>query len=355
MLNNNLFKQIKLYLRSNQQFPIKILTKLVNMLDLNLKIINDFIIKIKKSIIKNNNEFIYKQYKNSKGTTQFGDYGYISGGYNGSYLSSIEKLQFSTDTNSTCINVLSLAKNNLSACNSTTYGYFGGGYPGIGNGVSHIDSLNFSNDNVQLLTNFIHKNYYSSSANSSQAGYFYGGYGNNLISTISKLMFTNNATSQLIDYLSQSKRSLTACNSSVAGYIGGGRNPSVINTIEKHVFDTETLSIVTNLQTVRCDLSSFNSSTYGYFVGGHNSSSIEQLDFTSNNIITMTAVLSRSTYYHCSCNNSTNGYITGFYNKDVYFSNIDKYLFSNDSVSTLAATLNGSRTAAAACQIGDFY
>jgi len=66
MLNNNLFKQIELYLRSNQQFPIEILTELSNMSDWDLKITNDFIIRVKNSIAKNNIEFIYKQYENIK-------------------------------------------------------------------------------------------------------------------------------------------------------------------------------------------------------------------------------------------------------------------------------------------------
>jgi len=303
----------------------------------------------------------------SSNTTIFGDYGYIGGGYNieasegNEYLSSIEKLQFSTNINSICINVLSSSKDHLSACNSTTYGYFGNGYTGSGNGLSHIDSLNFSNDSVQLLTNYIYECYDLSAANSSQNGYFYGGYNDiNFLSTISKLVFFDNTTLQLTNYLSQAKLGSAACNSSVAGYIGGGIIGDYVTTIEKQIFSTETLSIVSNLQMDRYCLSSFNSSTYGYFAGGHSDSygvqsSIERLDFTSNSIATMTAVLSRSTYFHCSCNNSTNGYITGFRYSGTYFSNIDKYVFSNDSVSTLAATLNITRSVVAACQIGDFY
>jgi len=157
--------------------------------------------------------------------------GYIGGGYNGNNLSSIEKLQFSTDTNFTCTSVLSSIRSDLSACNSTTYGYFGGGGDrnNVGSDVvSHIDSLNFSNDSVQLLTNYIHTNRQSAAANSSQIGYFYGGLINSssIFSTISKLMFTNNTTSQLTNYLSQTNCALSACNSSVAGYIGGGSNYS---------------------------------------------------------------------------------------------------------------------------------
>jgi len=105
-------------------------------------------------------------------------------------------------------------------------------------------------------------------------------------------------------------------------------------------------------------LTSFNSSTYGYFAGGRGSgtSSIERLDFTSNSIAMMTAVLSRSCRWPCSCNSSTSGYITSLsYNESDYFSDIDKYLFSSDVIQTLVATLNTIRRGSAACQTGDFY
>jgi len=158
--------------------------------------------------------------------------------------------------------------------------------------------------------------------------------------------------------LSQTKCASSACNSSVAGYIGGGHTSGNVSTIEKQTFDTEISSIVAYLQLSRESLSSFNSSTYGYFAGGYGSnllSSIERLDFTSNSIAMMTITLNQSSKYHCSCNNSTNGYITGFYNNCYFITTIDKYLFSNNSISTLAATLNTTRAWLAACQIGDFY
>jgi len=324
-----------------------------------------------RSPFSNNSDYVGGGSGGSGGTASFGDYGYIGGGTIGigymnnndiDILYSIEKLQFSTDINFNRINRLMMAVCNLSACNSTTYGYFGcAGNQGYGH--SYIDSLNFSNDSVQLLTNYIYDLYSSSSANSSQAGYFYGGINNRgaiITPIISRLIFSDNTTSQLTNCLSQSKYELSACNSSVAGYIGGGANHNDVSTIEKQIFSTEIVSIIANLQYGRSALSSFNSSTYGYFAGGSFSSFIERFDFTSNNIITMTTAFNMQSKYHCSCNNSTAGYTTGFYfgqyNGNMICSSIiDKYLFSNDSKSILATKLNTSRTAAAACQIGDFY
>jgi hypothetical protein len=76
---------------------------------------------------------------------------YFGGGYGsaGSNVDKIDKYRFSDD-NVSAGHVLSAAKYGLAACNSSTIGYFGGGYAADYTNV--VDKYTFSNDEVAAGT-----------------------------------------------------------------------------------------------------------------------------------------------------------------------------------------------------------
>ena len=83
-------------------------------------------------------------------------YGYFGGGYAPPAVprvnrSTIDRLDFSTETVTTPSPKLSQSKSYLAATSSSSYGYFGGGY-GPTAGISTIDRLDFSTETVTTPT-----------------------------------------------------------------------------------------------------------------------------------------------------------------------------------------------------------
>jgi hypothetical protein len=96
----------------------------------------------------------------------------------------------------------------------------------------------------------------------------------------------------------------------------------------------------------------FNIYEAGYFAGGNNGSYqsfIDKLLFSNESRSTLTATLSRSVINQSTCNSSLDGYFAGGYDGSNCYSFIDKLLFSNDSRSTLAVILSQSVRAPSAC------
>jgi hypothetical protein len=104
--------------------------------------------------------------------------------------------------------------------------------------------------------------------------------------------------------------------------------------------------------------SACNSTLAGYFAGGYNNngniyySFIDKLLFSDESRSTLSTVLSQSVYGQSACNSTLTGYFAGGYN-DSEQDFIDKLLFSDDSRSTLSATLSRSLCWQSACQSGD--
>jgi hypothetical protein len=89
----------------------------------------------------------------------------------------------------------------------------------------------------------------------------------------------------------------------------------------------------------------------GYFAGGygyHDQRFIDKLLFSDESRSTLAATLSRSIDSQSACNSTLVGYFAGGYGDD-YQSYIDKLLFSNESQTTLTATLSQSIYASSAC------
>jgi hypothetical protein len=92
----------------------------------------------------------------------------------------------------------------------------------------------------------------------------------------------------------------------------------------------------------------------GYFAGGRSDtvyySFIDKLLFSNESRTTLAATLSQSILYQSACNSSLAGYFAGGYNSgDIYHNFIDKLLFSNDSRTTLTVTLSYTVSGQSAC------
>jgi hypothetical protein len=235
-----------------------------------------------------------------------GLYGYFGGGTTSSVnFSTIDRLDFSTETVTTPGPKLSASKDGIAATSSSSYGYFGGGgtIDGTPTVVCTIDRLDFSTETVTTPTPNLSQARFSLAATSSSSyGYFAGGYGPSAParSTIDRLDFsTETSTSPGPLKLSQviGMASLAAVSSSSYGYFAGGYTPftlSVVCTIDRLDFSTETISTPTpKLSQARGGLAAVSSSSYGYFGGGYAATppptkvcTIDRLDFSTETVTT---------------------------------------------------------------------
>jgi hypothetical protein len=293
--------------------------------------------------------------------------GYFVGGYtsdsSGYNYSFIDKLLFNNETRSTLSATLSQSVNNQSACNSTLAGFFAGGYGS--RYQSFIDKLLFNGESRSTLSVTLSQSIYMQSAcNSTLAGFFAGGTNNNgSHSFIDKLLFNGESRSTLTTTLSQSIYSQSACNSTLSGYFAGGTSGEGViyySYIDKLLFSDDSRStLAATLSQSIYYQSACNSTSAGYFAGGMNDnyqSYIDKLLFSDKTRSTLSATLSQTVYAQSACNSTSAGYFAGGINYDIessYFQSfIDKLLFSNDSRSTLAATLSQSISEQSACQSG---
>jgi hypothetical protein len=232
-----------------------------------------------------------------------------------------------------------------------------GGWSGDATGSSTTATVTMSaNKNVTVTFNIDTGN-----------GYFAGGYNNGggsnnyYYSFIDKLLFSNDSRTTLTATLSQSISDQSACNSSIAGYFAGGynNNPSgpEYSFIDKLLFSDESrTTLTTTLSRIVETQSACNSTLAGYFAGGYiyNNgniyySFIDKLLFSNESRSTLSATLSQPIFLQSACNSTLAGYFAGGYNTGNYYSFIDKLLFSDDSRSTLTATLSQSVYGQSAC------
>ena len=76
--------------------------------------------------------------------------GYFGGGYQGGYVTTVDRFLFSDDSRSTLGTGLSVARQRLAGMASPDAGYFGGGYGSSGT-VATVDRFLFSDDSRTTL------------------------------------------------------------------------------------------------------------------------------------------------------------------------------------------------------------
>lgn len=190
--------------------------------------------------------------KGATGTTTVGYFGsgvYTSPTPQGA-RSTIEKITYSTDTNSTSSATLSALRDFMGSTGNTTAGYFGGG-----NTVSTTDKLTYSTEtSVAVPGAFLSvKRYGVSATGNSTAGYFAGGSDQQSLpfkfySTVDKLTYsTDTRTTVPGAALSNSLLANAATGNSESGYFSGGQlgpSPAYLTTTDKIDFSTDTRTTV---------------------------------------------------------------------------------------------------------------
>jgi hypothetical protein len=296
-------------------------------------------------------------------TPVIGQAGYVAGGErSGGRTSIITKLSFTSETSSDLSSKLSRELGYpATASNSGTAGYITGGATADGGNGSRIEKLTFSTETNSDIGSFQGIRYYHTGfANSGTAGYFSGGFDGqgNYVSSIKKLTFSGESLSTIGANLSHTNSSYSAgmANSGTAGYISGGTKGAYtlnMSKIDKLTFSNESISTLTYTYSPnRNGQTSFaNSGTAGYYAGGQfvsndtivGAQDIYKVSFSNDSVSSLGATLSvLNDSPGGFAKSGTAGYISGGYGRSSfsYLSTIQKLTFSNDSVSTLAASTN---------------
>jgi hypothetical protein len=198
---------------------------------------------------------------------------YFGGGFfnpptTGTYVSTITRQNFSNETVTNPGNNLPVARSNITATSSSSFGYFGGGFNAAPAEVSTISRINFSNETVNNTTNLPLARADRSATSSSSYGYFGGGGSfSTVTSTISRLNFATETINNTTN-LSVARGTLFTVETRSYGYFCGGATPTFISTIDRLDFSNETISNPGNLLSVRRGSATSSSNSYGYFCGG---------------------------------------------------------------------------------------
>jgi hypothetical protein len=289
--------------------------------------------------------------------------GYIAGGW---YVDAIEKITFPGDTISTLAATLVDVTRYQGACgNGGVAGYLGGGINTLGGRQSRIDKIT-TNDTVSTLSATLSGAVESvaSFANSGAAGYWVGG--NNSVNTVrrvDKLTFSSDSVANLgTNFLPQPREQQAGfANSGTAGYLAGGRvseGPG-LSSIEKITFSSDSHSTIgATLSAARTRLTGSgmaNSGTAGYVcsVGDESQpfNKIDKLLFSNETRSTISATLSEDLQNVASMANSgTAGYFAGGEGPGDGSprSVVRKITFPSDTGSTLGASLATARRGAGA-------
>lgn len=226
-------------------------------------------------------------------------------------------------------------------------GYFAGG--GVsGSYLSTVDRFLFADDSRTTLGTGLSAATYRLAGNaSSVAGYFGGG--RLSLTTVDRFLFSNDSRTTLSTGLTGSY-ALGGMASSVAGYFGGGLSSGhvAIDRVERFLFSNDSRTeLGTGLSANRFDLTAMASSVAGYFAGGRNinggsnrTDDVDRFLFSNDSRTTLGTGLSSARQGPGGMASSVAGYIGG--GSDTV-DTVDRFLFSNDSRTTLSSGLSTTR------------
>ena len=219
------------------------------------------------------------------GAVSSDNYGYFGGGNSPAIVDTVDRLDFSNETFSLPGNELSNGRWYFATVSNNNYGYFGGGIfpPGPApDYITTVDRIDFSSETFSLIGNNLSQARGLFAGVSSRSyGYFCGGYNTPPVAyydTVDRIEFSNETISAPGNELTQARRSVSAVTGGASyrpkgsrtyGYFGGGFAPPYVNTVDRLDFSNETLSLPGNeLTQARYSLAAVSSNSYGYFCGG---------------------------------------------------------------------------------------
>lgn len=225
----------------------------------------------------------------------------------GNTRSSTDKLDLSTDTNSSGSNLATGTRNYTTGVSNTSDGYVCMGRSDFSStNITSVDKITFSSSTPARIP----------SADSTFASMGGAGYGN-------------------LD----------------AGYLSGGRLPGETSSTDKLTYSDETSARIpgANLIDSKQLTSGFGNPSAGYMFGGYSpgaSSLIEKLSYSTETYSNLTGTTISAAKYGCGCfSNDEAGYGSGGAPFASNFTSTDKCVFSTETISRVpSADITGSRT-----------
>ena len=302
-----------------------------------------------------------------------GNAGYFAGGNGGAdpwTTDSIDRLDFGDETIFTLSATLSRGLNQASGVsNSGVAGYVWGGKHNESGWTFNttIEKLTYSADTVSTITATLSEDERaqvnpSSFSNVGTAGYLAGGYdsGSNRLDSISKLIYSSEAESTISAVMSRARYETAAfSNSGSAGYMAGGygtaygSNQGLMQLINKLTYSNEnpstlsaTLTMIYNNSFGKYGAMGFaDTGTAGYVAGGwagiEDVEIIDKITFSNDSKSTLSATMHDGRRHGAGIEDkNVAGYIGGDTGSMTAIEKID---FSNDTISTLTATISITR------------
>jgi hypothetical protein len=291
------------------------------------------------------------------------DYGFVSGGLNPGFSSSIERFPFSSFTNALTLGDLTAGKIELAGQSSELRGYSTGGKVSTGAVISEIEKFEFVNTTNSLLVgdlDFERSKSAGLSTNTHAIGFAAGGDATSqpqltqAMRRIYKFPFANETQSSLHGnlYVSGSligKSEAIGISDFDFGYVAGGINETTsinLTSVDRFSFVAFTSSVyITNLTVANSKAAGNSSETHGYVSGGFDAFSLKNIErFSFNSPYSSIDVGDLSTAKRLVSGQSsrTDGYISGVFSPSI--STIESFPFSASPVTiTDAGDLVGSR------------
>ena len=283
----------------------------------------------------------------SKSTIGAFDTGYFAGGTPTSGKSTVDKMDFSTDTTTYTPGAnLNVARYALGGVGSKTSGYTGGGSSSP-NPLSTVEKTSFADDTTANVPGaaLSEARYSLNAAGGSNAGYFGGGVnpgGNN--SKVDKVTYSSDTTARAPGAdLTQATIDLAAVGNETATYFSGGSGPkNSITTKLTYSSDTTARAPGADLSVARYEMGGgAGNLTAGYISGGQspNESRTDKITYSTDTAarvpgadlpaaqIGMTVTGNRSAGYYGGGGNSTNAFMK-------------KLTFSSETFSSLPSGSN---------------
>ena len=219
------------------------------------------------------------------------NFGYFGGGESiGSTL--VDRIDYLNDTSTALVRgPLSVRKGGPAATGNGNFGWFGGGYD-FPNYKSGVDRINYANDlQIALQRGPLTANTYRLAATGTlNFGYF--GSGLNRTTVVDRIDYSNDtATASVRGPLSGSVYRLSATGNQNFGYFGGGgSSPSPVSIVNRIDYsnDTTTASVRGPLSLAKTTLAATGNQNFGYFGGGSNPtipasySTIDRIDYAND-------------------------------------------------------------------------
>lgn len=268
--------------------------------------------------------------------------GYVWGGYDTSNHNDIDKITFSTETQSLLTTKLPTTLQHAVGANSYLDGFnLGSGSSNIVYGLKFLTEVMRTAREAMDYTRAV-----PALVNSNYDGFELGGGGN---TTIQGFNFSSEISRTLSATLDQAKSYNYGMGNETKGWsLGGLPGSGSRKLIKDLIYSTETSTLLANtLDEDMCGGTDANSLTRGFYFGGSIGASygkiIEGFDFASEVAAKISTVLEDVNTYSACTHTREKAYVCGGFSGTTYFDVIQAFTFSLETISTLSIVLSVGR------------